>query len=139
VVDYIEDLLPEVAKTTGPKQRPARLDVLAVCLLKINSFLNGRLTPVMNPNLMDTTKLQLGDVHSVINWLNNYQLMMRDIYCPPLAPDAPVPSEHHSSSTPHTRITLTTNLFVSSLVGVSFMSDTMPCAHYQTYLHCICI
>jgi hypothetical protein len=124
VVDYIEDLLPEVAKTTGPKQRPARLDVLAVCLLKINSFLNGRLTPVMN---------------SVINWLNNYQLMMRDIYCPPLAPDAPVPSEHHSSSTPHTRITLTTNLFVSSLVGVSFMSDTMPCAHYQTYLHCICI
>jgi hypothetical protein len=94
VVDYIEDLLPEVAKTTGPKQRPARLDVLAVCLLKINSFLNGRLTPVMNPNLMDTTKLQLGDVHSVINWLNNYQLMMRDIYCPALAPDAPVPSEH---------------------------------------------
>ena len=92
-MDYIDDLLLEVAKVTGKRQRPARLDVLAVCLIKINSFLNGRLTPVMNSNLMDTRRLQLGDVHAVINWLQNYQQLMRDIYCPPLTEDSPNPSE----------------------------------------------
>jgi hypothetical protein len=95
VWDYIEDLLPEVAKvTTGAHPRPARLDVLATCLVTINRFLTNRLSPVMTPDIMDTSVLSLGDVHMMVDWLCKYQIILRDIYCPALTPDSPSPSMH---------------------------------------------
>jgi hypothetical protein len=91
--DYIEDLLPEVAKvTSGGHPRPARLDVLATCLVTINRFLTNRLSPILTPDIMDTTKLSLGDIHMMVDWLCRYQILLRDIYCPPLTPDSPSPS-----------------------------------------------
>mmetsp|Transcript_2780 Transcript_2780/g.4185 ORF Transcript_2780/g.4185 Transcript_2780/m.4185 type:complete len:1583 (-) Transcript_2780:264-5012(-) len=91
ILDYLDDLLMEVAKVTGSKPKPMRLDVLAVGLLEINSFLSLRLTPVVTPELMVPSQINLGDVHNVIDWLTNYQARLSDIYCPPLEPDGPDP------------------------------------------------
>ena len=85
VVDYLEDMLPEVQKVpTGNLKRPARLDVLAVAMIEINKFLTLRLTPLVDPSVMDTSNITLGDLHGIIGWLTYYKLVLSDIYCPPV-------------------------------------------------------
>ena len=55
VVDYLEDMLPEVQKVlSGNHKRPARLDVLAVAMVEINGFLSLRLTTLVDPSVMST-------------------------------------------------------------------------------------
>ena len=95
VVDYLEDMLPEVQKIPDGKfKRPARLDVLAVAMIEINSFLTLRLTTILDPNVMDTRNINLGDLHVMIGWLTHYKLVLSDIYCycPPVKPGDPVPA-----------------------------------------------
>ena len=42
VVDYLEDMLPEVQKIPDGKfKRPARLDVLAVAMIEIGQFISN--------------------------------------------------------------------------------------------------
>lgn len=93
VVDYLEDMLPEVQKVlSGNHKRPARLDVLAVAMIEINSFLALRLTTLVDPSVMNTQGITLGDLHVMIGWLTHYKLVLSDIYCPPAKPGDPSPS-----------------------------------------------
>jgi hypothetical protein len=83
--DYLEDMLPEVQKVaSGAMKRPARLDVLAVAMIEINTFLTLRLTTLCDPAVMDTRNITLGDLHVMIGWLTYYKLVLSDIYCPPV-------------------------------------------------------
>jgi hypothetical protein len=93
VVEYLEDMLPEVQKVpSGGQKRPARLDVLAAAMTEINAFLTLRLTRQLDPAAMATEGLLLGDLHGMIAWLTDYKLALSDIYCPPPAPGAPSPA-----------------------------------------------
>ena len=88
VADYLEDMLPEVQKVpSGSLKRPARLDVLAAAMIEVNSFLVERLAAIVDPACMDTSTLNLGDLHVMIGWLTDYKL-----YCPPVTPGGPSPS-----------------------------------------------
>ena len=59
--------------------RPARLDVLAICLQTINHYLGERMDDFVRP----VKGMQLGDIHVIIDWLSRHSTLMRNTYCPP--------------------------------------------------------
>jgi hypothetical protein len=79
LVEYLLDFIPECSKT---KDRRARYDILSLVMTECNYTLTSRMFGVLQTDSEELVSASLGDIHSLIVWITQYQQTMRKTKCP---------------------------------------------------------